>query len=79
MYRVPFLSATDTSRSPFESVVIVGVVLQSESVTASTCGSCQTALTARFETLSWTIAWDWVWVYWDSVPVDTQMLLVAAS
>src|ERR1700733_15039512 len=79
VYRTPFLLATESSWSPAESVVRVGVVLQSESVTELTNGSCQVPLEARVEAFSSTIAWDWVWVNWERVPVDTKMLLVAAS
>src|SRR5258708_35830740 len=75
----PFLLAADLSWSPDESVVSVGVELQSESETEAPNGSCQELTYCRFVAFRATIACDWVWVKPASVPVDRKMVLVAAS
>ncbi len=76
---MPFLLATDSNWSPAASVVSVGVVPQSESSTDASNGSCQELTYCRFVAFRATIACDWVWVWSFSVPVETKMVLVAAS
>ena len=60
-------------------MVSVGVVPQSESLTAASKGSCQWSTTAMVVALMATSAWESVCEYRLSVPVETKILLVAAS